>query len=216
MSLPSPPGVLDLMRARRSLGVAKLDPRPVPRSLIESMLEAANWAPSHGDTEPWRFTVFMAEGRARLADLFESAQRDLKPDAPTEAARARAFAAPVWIAIGLVPGLNEEGLPKMPPEEEVMAVSCAVQNLHLMARAHGLGGKWHSKGLSIHPSVAESLGLRPPSRLLGFFMCGWPSIEWPDGVRGAWEDKVVWVEEKGVSELGSLPRLDPADARTPR
>jgi nitroreductase len=176
--------------------------------LIEAMLEAANWAPSHGDTEPWRFTVFSGEGRQKLADLFESAHREMKPDSPVEGARARAFAAPVWISIGLEPGRDEEGRLKMPPEEEVMAVSGAVQNLHLMARAQGLGGKWHSKGLSTHPLVAEGLGLLPPARLLGFFMCGWPAIDWPPGERGPWQEKVAWLEESPGS-LGAGKRDRP-------
>lgn len=40
---------------RRSMGLSRLKPDAVERALIEQMLEAANWAPSHGDTEPWRF-----------------------------------------------------------------------------------------------------------------------------------------------------------------
>ena len=31
------------------------------RSVLEQMLEAANWAPTHGRTEPWRFVVLGAD-----------------------------------------------------------------------------------------------------------------------------------------------------------
>ncbi len=33
------------------------------------MLEAANWAPTHGRTEPWRYTVLGQEGMQAFADL---------------------------------------------------------------------------------------------------------------------------------------------------
>lgn len=181
------------------MGLSKLKEDSVPKELIENLLEAANWAPSHEDTEPWRFTVFSGEGRGQLADLFEAAYKSDHPNDKTEegsaGARKRAFAAPVWITIGVCPALKEDGSQKMSETEEVIAVACAVQNLHLMASALGLAGMWHSKGVSVHPVVCKGLGLGDtPSRLLGMFMLGWPSVDWPEGERGPWNDKVTWVE----------------------
>jgi nitroreductase len=175
------------IRNRRSMGLSRLKPDAVDRGVIERMLEAANWAPSHGDTEPWRFTVFMGEGREALAGLFAAAGGH-------DGARKRAFAAPVWIAIGMVPARHADGSLLMTEEEEVMAVACAVQNLHLMASALGLAGMWHSKGTSIHPETARGLGLEPPARLLGFFLCGWPATEWLTSTRRPLSEKVRWQE----------------------
>ena len=188
----APPSVGDAgtlfaaIQRRRSMGLSRLKPDAVDRDLIEWMLEAANWAPSHGDTEPWRFTVFSGEGRERLAALFEAAHGQ-------EGGRKRAFAAPVWIAIGMDPGRKPDGTLLMSEDEELMAVACAVQNLHLMASALGLAGMWHSKGSSAHPAVANGLGLEPPARLLGFFTCGWPSTEWLTSTRRPLSEKVQWV-----------------------
>ena len=38
------------------------------RSVIEQLLEAANWAPTHGRTEPWKFVVL---GRAQQEELLD-------------------------------------------------------------------------------------------------------------------------------------------------
>ena len=187
--MSNPEAVYNAIVERRSMGLSRLKDAPVERTLIEQMLEAANWAPSHGDTEPWRFTVFAGAGRAALAQLFEQAQSE------AESARKRAFAAPVWIAIGMVPGRKADGSLQMSEDEELMAVACAVQNLHLMAQALGLAGMWHSKGPSVHPAVARGLGWEAPDRLLGFFMCGWPATDWLSGARRPLEEKVRWVEE---------------------
>ena len=160
------------------------------------MLEAANWAPSHGDTEPWRFQVFMDDGRLRLAEAYAEAYRQMSGEdfdaAKCKANYDRALSAPVWISIGMLPKLGLDGTPIHSEEEEVLAVGCAVQNMHLMASALGLAGMWHSKGISVCEPVRRWLGLESPGRLMGFFFCGYPKVAWPDGERGPLREKVVW------------------------
>ena len=199
--------IFDAIKNRRSMGLSRLSDRPVPRELIEQMLEAANWAPSHGDTQPWRFTVFMGEGRAQLADLFASAS---EKEGAREAAEKRAFAAPVWISIGLSPARRADGTLKMSLDEELMAVACAVQNLHLMAQSLSIAGMWHSKGPSVHPAVAAGLGLEAPDQLLGFFMCGWPSGDWLTSTREPIFERVRWIENPAhTTNLTTHPTNEP-------
>jgi len=185
---------------RRSMGIARVHAdQAVDSALIEKALQAADWAPSHGETEPWRFTVYTGDSRSALGDAFAEAYRldageDGFKQAAFEANRARALGAPVWIAIGMSPGLRSDGSLRMTEEDEVIAVGCAVQNLHLVANAMGLGGMWLSKSVFIHPHVARFVGLEPPSRLLGFFFLGWPAIPWPEGERRPLAEKVRWAE----------------------
>lgn len=182
---------------RRSMGLGKLNQDPVPEPVIQRMLDAADWAPSHGDTEPWRYTVFTGDAREKLAEAYAAAYRadhvDNFDPVGEQGYRDRAFKAPVWIAIGMTPGLNEDGSLVMTEVEELMAVACSVQNLHLMACAQGLAGMWHSKGVSVHPAVASALDLEAPSKLLGFFFCGYPNCDWPEGERRPIDEKVAWA-----------------------
>ncbi len=70
-----------LLLARRSLRA--LDPtRPVPPEVITRLLEAARWAPSSGNTQPWRFVV------VRSPDALTRAQQALKRGNQTWATRA--------------------------------------------------------------------------------------------------------------------------------
>ncbi|MBN9503751.1 MAG: hypothetical protein BGO01_12195 [Armatimonadetes bacterium 55-13] len=190
--------LMDVITQRRSMGLARLKPDAVPVEILQQMMEAANWAPSNGDTEPWRFTIFSGDGREELANAFGEAYRtDIGDGAFDQVAydgyRARAYAAPVWIAIGMEPGKNEDGSLAESQDEEIMAVACAVQNFHLIATTYGLSGMWHSKGTSTHPAVAKALGLDSPSRLLGLFFLGYPEIQWPEGERRPLESKVRWA-----------------------
>ena len=36
---------------------------------MEQLLEAANWAPTHGKTEPWRYVVLGKGGIQEMSDL---------------------------------------------------------------------------------------------------------------------------------------------------
>lgn len=193
--------LLHAIRNRRSMGIARLKPDPVPKELVLTALEAANWAPSHGETEPWRFTVYTGEGRRGLGEVFAQAYRQDAEregsfkESSFEGQRRRVEASPVWISLGLEPALRPDGSLKMGLEEEGLALACAVQNLHLVANAQGLAGMWLSKGVFIHPTVAQFVGLTAPhARLFGFFVLGWPNIPWPEGERRPLEEKLCWVE----------------------
>lgn len=195
--------LLNAVAHRRSFPLVRLlADKPVDRALIESFLEAANWAPSHGGTEPWRFTVYTGESRRALGQAFADAYRAATPDGEFKQAkhddfRDRVWSAPVWIAVAMSPALRPDGIPVRPEVEEIIAVGSAVQNLHLAASAAGLGGKWTTGATLIHPQVAGFVGVTPTERLLGFFYLGWPNGDWPEGARGPVANKVRWVEDGG-------------------
>lgn len=190
--------LLEVIASRRSLGLARLKEDAVNPVILRQAMEAANWAPSNGDTEPWRFTVFTGDSRIELGQVFAEAYKqeaEVDGDFRQETFNAmleRGTDAPCWISIGMTPGIRPDGSRAMSDEEEIMAVACAVQNMHLVFTAHGLVGMWHSKIGSVHPITAKYLGLEAPSKLLGFFWLGYPKIDWPEGERGPWEDKVTW------------------------
>lgn len=188
--------MLAAIRRRRSFGLKELKPDPVAREIVAQLLEAAQWAPNHGHTEPWRFTVYMGEGRRALGEAFATAYRLATPDPKFDPVaqtvqRERVWQAPVWIGVGLLAGTNA----KIPEVEEILALGSAVQNLLLLATTHGLGSKWTTGVAATHTHTAAFLGLPPAARLLGFVYVGWPAIPWPDGRRAGLADKVRWVEE---------------------
>ena len=52
---------LALIKRRRSIFPKDYTGAAPDRALVECMLDAANWAPTHGKTEPWRFTVLSGD-----------------------------------------------------------------------------------------------------------------------------------------------------------
>ena len=187
----NPSALLAAIRDRRSFGLKDLSPDPIDGLLVEQILEAANWAPSHGKTEPWRFVVYSGDARRIVSDAFGTAFRLLNTGerysaSGEQAQRERASQAPVWVALGMQPD------PKMPEWEELIAFGSAVQNAQLMASALGLGSKWTSGAVAIHPHVAEAVGFAPHTQLFGFLYIGLPAIPWPEGKRRPLAEKVRW------------------------
>jgi nitroreductase len=109
---------LRAMRARRSVRFWLRE--PVPRSLLLEILEAATWAPSAFNRQPWRFCVVENEGFGA-----ESAG-----DASNESMIAKA---PVRIYIAIDSRLHEED------QAPMLDAGTAAMNLLLAAHAHGLG-----------------------------------------------------------------------------
>ncbi|GAA5504190.1 putative NAD(P)H nitroreductase YdjA [Deinococcus xinjiangensis] len=185
--------VLDTIRQRRTTDLLKLRPDPIPQDILENILSAATWAPTHGRREPWRFTVFTGEGRRKLADLFarayagSSAPDHASPEAQQNQ-RDRVMKAPVWISLEL----HIPQPPKFPQWEEEDALACAAQNILLAATAYGLASKWVSGVAMISPLTAQELGA---PELRGFIFLGYAAEAPKDSTRAPIGEKVRWVQE---------------------
>ncbi len=184
-----------LIQQRRTVKPEKYADTPVEDHLIEAMLENANWAPTHGFTEPWRFWVFKGDGRHKLAKFHANLY---KAETPSDAFKSSAYQklhdrpllASHVIAIGMKRGTN----PKIPEIEEVEATACAVQNMMLTAAAHGIGTYWNSGGMTYHSQMKAFFGLEEADKILGFLYAGYPSNQWPKGKRiSNIASKTQWV-----------------------
>ena len=88
--------VLEAIKLRRSIRHYKED--PVSDDMVNMVLEAANWAPSWGNTQCWRFIVVRdRETRLRIADGLAKTKFD--NEMVDNAAAAGIKQAPVLIVI---------------------------------------------------------------------------------------------------------------------
>jgi nitroreductase len=186
----------ELIAHRRSIKPIDMDPeKEITDETWQTLIECANWAPSHGHTEPWRFTIFRGDSRLQLADAVQLAYKLETPEAEFrqekyEKLRLNILYAHAVIAVWMKRG-NE---PKVPVMEEIEAVACAVQNMHLAASAAGLGLFWSSPQSAYGESFAEFLQLGSEDKCLGLIYVGWPKEgrEWPKSSRKIAMDKVNW------------------------
>lgn len=184
-----------LIAKRRTIKPPQYSTRGLDKDIIKKILEAANWAPSHGMTEPWRFTIFTGDSRQKvgkfMADLYPKVNPPKKvTDQKIAALRKLPELAPCIISIGMK--RQESG--NIPEIEEVCAVACAVQNMQLLATAYGLGSFWSSGAVAYADETKSFLGLGKNDLCLGFLFLGYPESDWPELGRSPLEDKITWLD----------------------
>jgi nitroreductase len=149
------------------------------RETIDRLLDAANRAPNHGLTQPWRF--FVLRGDARLAYAAAVAEDQISdhlgkqlptPDGWDDQCRQAAahsfLRAPIVVAVYSVSAQR----PNLPDWEELCATAAAVQNFLLAAHAFGLGAAWKSRACPL-PGAAKFLGLPDHAQLAGHILLGY-------------------------------------------
>ncbi|KAG7380885.1 hypothetical protein PHYBOEH_011285 [Phytophthora boehmeriae] len=188
----------ELIAERRSIFPLDYDPdQSVPRQVLEKMLESANWAPTHGRTEPWRFVIFEApEKRLELGQLLANVYKSMVPEdkflqKKYEKIVFNCTASSYAIAICM----KRQKSGKIPEWEEMCSVACAVQNMHLTATAYGVGAYWSSGPPILSQPMKDHLKLGEDDKCLGLFYVGCPKegANLPKGARKPMQEKVTWV-----------------------
>ncbi len=167
--------VMQAIKERRSIRKMKTD--PITPEDLNTVLEAARWAPSWGNTQAWRFVVVRDAGlRASLADVLMTARPDGANPA-TEAVRS----APVTIAACAERGISgyfRSGERKGSEATDkgdtwfMFDLALALQNLTLAAHALGLGTV--HIGLFDSERVRGLLGVPPEVAVVELMPLGYP------------------------------------------
>ncbi len=187
----------ELIRNRRTIFPEQFSERKVHKEQIEVMLNNAQWAPTHGNTQPWRFNVFMEDGLSTLSQFLGSTYlklttEDQQNDAKLGKLIRRPLLASAVIAVSMKRQLEE----KVMEIEEIEAVACAIQNMHLTCTAYGIGGFWSTPKLIYTNEMNDFLNLEENDKCLGLFYIGYPAIEWPtNSHRKPIEYNTKWINQ---------------------
>ena len=182
-------GLLELIRSRRS--VRRFSDRAVGREDIARLLEAARWAPSNHNRQPWRFLVI--EDKQQINRLAETVRQGLSeklkslPEAAATYAGEFTYYAtffsnapvllvvlhkqPVGVSAPLLAGLKNPELVSGEP----LSVAMAVQNLLLAAQALGLGTCVLTGPLLVQDALTGGLDLPAGHNLTCLVALGHPA-----------------------------------------
>ncbi|MBD3204790.1 nitroreductase [Candidatus Bathyarchaeota archaeon] len=146
---------LELLKSRRS--IRKYKNKPVEEEKIQKCLEAARWAPSASNRQPWEFLIVKDnEKRQKLSTIHPYAK--FVEQSP----------------VVFVPLTDPEAHSKYHWADTALAT------LQYMLEAHslGLGTCWAGViDSSIEPKVKELLGIPEHLRVLGLVATGYPDEE---------------------------------------
>ncbi len=202
---------LVLARSRRS--IRKFSTRPVNREDVLRAIEAARWAPSNHNRQPWKFMVLDDGHRiARLAEVVRAALADRLKSLPEIAANyvgefahyATFFAAaPVLVAVWhkrpmsvsatLLQGMQQPELISGEP----LSVAMAVQNFLLAAHALGLGACVMTGPLIVRDVATRELGPLAGCDLTCLIALGYPDESPAEPRRKSIEQIAEFVQSRG-------------------
>ncbi len=195
--------LLQFLRDRRSL--RRYETRAVPKAHIQKLLEAAIWAPSAHNRQPWRFVIIEAAttkerlAREMGARLRQDLQADGAPHALIEAdvsrSHLRITSAPLLILLcASLQDMDVYTDDQRNAHEAAMALqstAMAGQNLLLMAASLGLGACWMCAPLFCQDLVASVLELPADWRPQGMVTLGYPA-QTRRKSREPWDSQTLW------------------------
>jgi nitroreductase len=178
---------------RRSTKPVTLNGRKIEDGVIRQLLELANWAPTHANTEPWRFIVYSGDAVQRFCHQHAGLYRQSTPPdkftpAKYEKQQHNGDKASHIILVYMKRGDN----PNITVLEEICAAAAAVEHILLGAEALGIAVLWSTGGVVMQPVMKEFLGLREEDQLLGLLYMVYTDEPVKPGRRGPVEEKTKW------------------------
>lgn len=132
--------IIDTIQTRRTIKAFR--PDPINEEELNTWLEAASYAPNHRMNEPWELLFIGPKTRAALNHKTDFG------------------GAPMLIGV-----LSKSAATSVEREENIMAVSCYIQNFMLAAHEAGAGVFWSS--LAVRPRAVRCWPFLKNRMLLG-------------------------------------------------
>ncbi len=183
--------ITEIIQNRRSVFPAQYNNETISKEEIQTVLAAANWAPSHKKTEPWRFKVLQGDSQAALGQFLADTFKAIAPKF-SEFKYQKLLENPKKAGCIIAICMQRDPAESVPEWEEIAATAMAVQNMWLTAHDLDIGAYWSSPGLISH--MGQFFELAEGQRCLGFFYMGKYDGDLPEGARNSSiEDKTVWL-----------------------
>lgn len=178
---------MDLIKRRRS--IRKFSPRYIDAAVIREILEAAQWAPSAHNAQPWRFIVLiddvlkrdLAEAMAAVwvADMTKDGVAVEVRENRAKASVEQFTCAPVLVVACLtmknMAKCADEAKQRCERDLAVQSLGAAIQNMLLAVHAKGLGACWFSAPIFCKETVRKVLNMPKDVEPQALIALGYPA-----------------------------------------
>ncbi len=145
---------LELIKTRRS--IRRYSDKEISDETIQDILEAARWAPSGINNQPWRFAVVKDEEKKKTLAGFTKYSKTIKDSK---------------IAVCVFLDKNSS----YHREKDILGIGACVQNMLLYAHSLGIGSCWMGEILNKKEELRKSLELPDQYELMAVITLGEPS-----------------------------------------
>lgn len=173
-------------------------PEPIGQETMDKLLEAAIWAPSPANNQPWEFVVITSEEiKSKIFDEAEFRRKILFEKSGWKWVNRYnvGFLKEAPVIIAVIGDPKKTGADMFLAEGGTAyqhACSAAIQNLNLAAHALGLGTLWFT--LFDKDVVQEILGVDPEKDLLALLCVGKPGGEPMQTPRKGVQEKTTYLK----------------------
>jgi nitroreductase len=183
----------DIIEGRRTTKSNLMNGKSIDGSIVIKLLSLANWAPTHGLTEPWRFIIYKGEAGIKFceehAELYKEHMAADKYLQPTyDKLLHYADKASHTIVVYCKHGMN----PKIPLIEDICSTACALQNVLLGAETLGIAAYWSTGGMVHYASMKDHLKLGAEDVVIGVLYLGYADEKKVGKRKTGIEEKIVW------------------------
>ena len=183
--------IAGVIKQRRTIKPFMMNGNKIPNEQIQALFELADWAPTHGYTEPWRFVVY-ANATDFCRSHAELYKANTLPDDFNEGTYNNLASQGDKASHAVIAFMKRGKLPKIPALEEIASTACAVENLLLGATALGVASYWGTGGMTLKPAMKDFLGLSDDDQVMGILYLGYAN-EKPEGRRTIpLSEKISW------------------------
>jgi coenzyme F420-0:L-glutamate ligase/coenzyme F420-1:gamma-L-glutamate ligase len=179
--------ITEVIKKRRS--IRKYSSRPISTEVLNEILEAARWAPSAHNAQPWRLIALIDRSlKHELAEAMANAwEADMiKDGAPSEASENQRKAsmerftrAPVLILACLTMSnmisYADESRQKSEHDLAVQSLGAAIQNMLLVAHSKTVGACWFCAPIFCKETVRQVLKIPEDAEPQALIALGYPA-----------------------------------------
>ena len=185
--------IADIIRNRRSVKPVKMNGKKIPDEQVSQLLQLANWAPTHGRTEPWRFFIYSGEKVKEFCHQHAELYKIHTPPEKFEQANYDKHLHNGDLASHIIVAIMQRGdSPKIPVLEEIAATAIAIQNILLGATAAGIASFWSTGGMAHHPVMKDLLHLKKEDIVMSIVYLGYTDEHMEGKRQTGIEEKMVW------------------------
>ncbi|MCS7227848.1 MAG: nitroreductase [Endomicrobia bacterium] len=162
--------LLDIIKSRRS--IRKYKDKPIPQEYLTQIIEAARWAPSGLNNQPWKFIII--QNRQTIAEI----------------AKFTKYKYIVENAALLIVVLLDNDL-SYDRTKDIQAIGACIQNMLLMCHYLGLGACWIGEILNRKKDVEKFLELKENLELMAVVTVGFPDESQKQSTRKSIDEIVI-------------------------
>ena len=176
--------ITQVIQHRRTVKPDSMNGAVIPLAQIEQIVAMADYAPTHGKTEPFRMNVYSGDGLKKFCEDHANMYWENTPEENRKKVlfeKLKQFSDKASHLIVAMLKRTEES--KISEKEEYASCCASVQNMLLTADSFGISSMWNTGAMTYNPKMKDYLQLSEKDQVVALIYLGYCDQEHKDAIR---------------------------------